>query len=55
MPNVAKGENARDEVVSTRFTTEERRQLEAIYGKASRGVHAIVVAALKEQDNAQGN
>lgn len=53
MPNVAKGTSARDEVVSTRFTAKERKQLEAIYGKASHGVHAIVVAALKEQDNGQ--
>lgn len=50
MANVAKGTSARDEVVSTRFTTDERKQLEAIYGKASRGVHAIVTAALKERE-----
>lgn len=55
MANVAKGDNARDEVISTRFTTDERRQLEAIYGKASRGVHAIVIAALKEPDSEQSN
>lgn len=49
MPNIAKGQNARTEVISVRFTAAEKEQLEALYGNAARGVHAIVTASLGEQ------
>lgn len=51
MPNVSKGSGTRSEVITVRFTKEEREKLEAQYGRAARGVHAIVAAALKEQQN----
>lgn len=49
MPQIAKGKETRTEVITVRFTKEQRRELEAMYGKAARGVHAIVVAALRER------
>jgi hypothetical protein len=48
VPNIAKGSNARTEVVSVRFTAAEKAELEAVYGNAARGVYVIVKAALRE-------
>lgn len=49
MPQIAKGKDKRDAVITTRFTQAQKEQLEKDFGKPARGVHAIVVAHLKEQ------
>jgi hypothetical protein len=51
MPNISKGSGTRTEVLTNRWTKDERKQLEATYGNANRGIRAIVTAALKEQKN----
>lgn len=50
MPQVDKGAAKRSAVITTRFTEAQKKELEATYGKAARGVHAIVVASLKEKN-----
>lgn len=47
MPQIAKGKDKRSAIVTTRFTESEKQQLEKLYGKAARGVHAIVIASLR--------
>lgn len=49
MPQIAKGKDKRSAVITTRFTEAEKKQLAEMFGKPARGVHAIVVAALREQ------
>jgi hypothetical protein len=43
----SKGAGARDQIVSTRWTAEEKKALEERYGTAAKGIRAIVLAALR--------
>lgn len=44
MPRPLLGTEARTEIISVRITPAQRRQLEKVYGKASEGIHALIVA-----------
>lgn len=47
-PNL--GSRARSEVVCVRLTKSEREQLEKVFGKASDGLHGLVMAWLTRQE-----
>jgi hypothetical protein len=43
---MALGDAKRSEVVSTRITKEQKKELEKVYGKAGDGLHALMIAWL---------